>query len=286
MKFLQLFLLCGYLVSGNDIPGWVNAATAMITAVVDVSPAIYQAFEKLFTKLPNSTFKTTKLLENYVPRPVLEGKIRKVYESKLSYGSDSFTIVAGPKGAGKSTAIEHVLKEKLGVVRLGVSQVDTEKSILSKLLFSGGNVEETGNLDIDVLAPGFWAAADQSGGRRITVVLEVERGTASDGVLYMVKATAKKLACFANVMVVLSEANAALMFGDDPRHDFIWVEGMTNEEATHYAKKVFPDINDAYLGLFIDKVCIIGNPYKTRFVYCKKPHSTHSNNFCERFLII
>jgi hypothetical protein len=92
------------------------------------------------------------------------------------------------------------------------------------------------------------------GGRRATVVLEIERGTNSDSVLYMAKSAAKKLAVASNVIIVLSEANAGLMFGDDLRQKFIWVDGMTDDEATSYAKKEFPAISDNDLQDFIEKV--------------------------------
>lgn len=194
-------------------------------------------------------------------RSALEKVILGVHESIASESDDSFYILAGPKGAGKTTAITHVLDNKNGVLRLDVSEADTAKSILSKVLFSGDGTVDTGNLGLNILEPGFWAAADAMGGRRVTVVMEVERGTDSESVLYMVKSAAKKLACFAKVIVVLSEANSALMFGDDPRHEFIWVDGMEPEEATEYAKKEFPAIADNDIELFIDKVGIIAYQY-------------------------
>jgi hypothetical protein len=70
----------------------------------------------------------------------------------------------------------------------------------------------------------------------------------------MVKSAAKKLATVANVIVVLSEANDALVFGDDMRQKFIWVDGMTHDEAATYAKKLFPAVADLELELFFDKV--------------------------------
>jgi hypothetical protein len=122
------------------------------------------------------------------------------------------------------------------------------------LLVSGERVDVNTDLDLDILAPVFFGAAAKVGGRRITVVLEVERGTTSDGVLYMVKSAAKKLARGANVIVVLSEANAALMFGDDKRQEFVWVDGMTQVEASTFAKKMLPAVPDRDLEMFFDKV--------------------------------
>ena len=47
------------------------------------------------------------------------------------------------------------------------------------------------------------------------------------------------------------------MFGDDLRQKFIWVDGMTENEATMYAKKEFPAISDSDLKGFIEKVLLV-----------------------------
>jgi hypothetical protein len=251
-----------HLSSGSDLPSVTSAVAALLSAFSDIYPSVKKAIEDRLMDLPKATLESCQPLENYVSRPLLEKKIGNVYNSSLKFGSEWFSIVAGAKGAGKSTEIEQVLKDKPGVLFLKVSQADTESSILSKLLNVGkGSIGETWNLELESLAPFFWDAADKLKGRRITVVLEVERGTASDEVLYMIKSSAKKLARFANVMVILSEANAALMFGDDPRHEFIWVEEMTPDEATTCAKLEFPEIDDGDLKEFIEKVGIIDHRY-------------------------
>ena len=73
----------------------------------------------------------------------------------------------------------------------------------------------------------------------------------------MAKSAAKKLAVASNVIIILSEANAGLMFGDDLRQKFIWVDGMTVDEATMYAKKEFAAISDSDLKEFIEKVLLV-----------------------------
>ena len=256
-----------HLSSDDDLSSRASAAAAVISTVLDNYPSIKRAIDQMFLSLPKVT-STFPILENYVPRPLYVKMIRRVYNSRLPFGHDSFTIVAGTKGGGKTTVVEQELNGMPGFLRLGVSEADTEKSILCKLLATGGeHVGENVNLKLDILSEVFLDAAKKSDGRRITVVLEVERGTAADGVLYMVKSAAKKLARFANVMVVLSEANAALMFGDDRRHKFIWVDGMTHEEATTYAKKEFPAVADHDLELFFDKVGILDQSLQTAHPY-------------------
>ena len=113
------------------------------------------------------------------------------------------------------------------------------------------------HLGLDILSWVFLDVAKKSDGRRITVVLMAESVTSTDDMLYMVKAAATRLARYANVIVVLSEAYAALIFDDYDSHEFIWVDEMTHEEATTYAKKVFPAVADHDLELFFDKVGIV-----------------------------
>ena len=158
--------------------------------------------------------------------------------------------------------VAHVLNKKPGVLCLRVSHADTLSSLLRKLLLtSGENCEKDIDvLDIDILYPVLKKAAKEMGGRRVTVVIEIERWTESDSVLYMVKSSAKKLAVASNVIIILSDANDGLMFGDCLRQKFIWVDGMTDEEATAYAKKEFPAISDSELTDFIRKFAIV-TPY-------------------------
>ena len=152
-----------------------------------------------------------------------------------------------------------MLSNKSGVLYISVSESDTSSSLLQKLLaISGERCDENINiLDVNILYPVLNQAAKDMGGRRVTVVLEIELGTDSNSVLYMAKSAAKKLAVASNVIIILSEANAGLVFGDDLRQEFIWVDGMTEDEATSYAKKEFPAILESDSKEFIEKVLLV-----------------------------
>ena len=76
------------------------------------------------------------------------------------------------------------------------------------------------------------AAMEKRNGQPMTVLFQVERSSSSQNVLSLVKHTAKDFALFANVLIVLSEANAVLGFGDDRRQKFILVGEMTPGEAS------------------------------------------------------
>ena len=75
----------------------------------------------------------------------------------------------------------------------------------------------------------------------MTLVLEAERGRFSPEVLDSVECIAKQLAIAANVILILSEANAGLNSGDDDRQQFIWVDEMSFQQ-------IFPALGTA-LGL-------------------------------------
>jgi hypothetical protein len=224
-----------------------------VSAIVAAFPGVSRALEKLKLDLPTTTH-TFKVTKNYVSRPLLESKIQKIYDTEKE--SDAYTVLVGVKGSGKSTAVARVLNEKPGLLYITVSESDTSSSLLQKLLSkSGERCNENINIfDVSILYPVLNQAAKDMGGRRVTVVLEVELGSDSNSVLYIAKSAAKKLAVASNVIIILSEANAGLMFGDDLRQKFIWVDGMTEDEATMYAKKEFPAISDSDLKEFIEKV--------------------------------
>lgn len=56
------------------------------------------------------------------------------------------------------------------------------------------------------------------------------------------------------MIIVLSEANAGLAFGDDKRQKIVWVDEMDTEEAEEYARKLHPGVSDADLKPLFDKV--------------------------------
>ena len=262
-SFLLMLLACFFLAQLRgqapkeiyEIIGATNNVLSAVSTSGGLAQSVAQMFRMWANELPFVTARF-RVPRNYVSRPSLESKILDVYESRTE-DSDSYTVIVGPKGAGKTSTVAHVLNNKPGVILLEVSEADSEKTFLLQLLSVGGaSVEVNSVLQMGSLYPVFAQAAGKSGGRRITIVVEVERGTASDGVLYMVKSAAKKLATEANVIIVLSDANAALAFGDDMRQKFIWVDGMTHDEAAAYAKKLFPAVADRDLELFLDKVNI------------------------------
>ena len=252
-----------------------SESSTVLSAAILAYPTLQPKLQNFLSKLP--TVKTKfSTLKDYVNRPALEGDILQVYNTSFyRQRSGSYTVIVGTKGAGKSYATAHVLGTKLGVLFLKVNQAETSSSFCSKLLRAGGVVlDESMKLGVDALYPIFERIAQT--GQPITIVFEVERGGNSDDVLYMVKSTAKELAHAANVIIILSEANAGLVFGDDRRQKFIWVDGMTHDEATTYAKKMFPAVDDRDLETFFEKVSILQTAHPFKHVRSNDFHSNMS----------
>ena len=188
---------------------------------------------------------------DYVTRPSLETKVLAVYEN--SHLKDGwYHIVYGVKGAGKTSIVQSVLGDKTGVVVVSVSNEDKTDAIVAKIQRACGMVPHSSST-VKKIADAMQVAAEKRNGHPVTVVFEVERGSSSPKVLSLVKHTAKDFALVANVLIVLSEANAVLGFGDDKRQKFILVGEMTREEARAYVQKRAPNISSEDFNKFADK---------------------------------
>jgi hypothetical protein len=189
----------------------------------------------------------------YVKRFRPENDIRKIYDNNKT-SSGKYHVVYGVKGAGKSYAVASVLAGESGVVRISVSQADTAVTIISKIAEVCGLTLIKTNADLSVFNPILKEAKKMRNGLPMTFVFEVERGSSSQDVISLVKQVSKVLALNANVIIVLSEANAVLGFGEDMRQQFLYVDGMEVHEAKEYAKKMYPSIQDQDIDNYIDKV--------------------------------
>ncbi len=169
----------------------------------------------------------------FTPRPIEEAKILAVINQKTVDSSGAYTILYGPKGAGKSTLVSRVLQGKKGVVVIKVSIGDTTQSILAKIV-AECNLPKAAGVELDIFNDVLDKACKFLG-HPVTVVFEVERVSSSHEVLSLVKHLSKQFAQSANVLIVISEANAVLGFGDDRRQEFIFVGEMTRAEGKAYA---------------------------------------------------
>jgi signal recognition particle GTPase len=64
--------------------------------------------------------------EKYQERVVLEKKIKAAMDKNAS-DNGFYTIIAGVKGAGKTTLVEKICQNRTGVIRIAVNNEDTIK---------------------------------------------------------------------------------------------------------------------------------------------------------------
>ena len=240
---------------------WLKAmgiGAAILAAIATLNKDTDRWIEAVFKSLTNSLAMSRPIFQgvgkqagDYISRPALEGQILAVYENATLSGG-YYSIVYGVKGAGKSTVVQAVLQGKTGVVAVGVSADDTREKVISKIYLSCGKIRLPSSSSTEI-RDALLAATIERVGRPVTIVFEVESASSSDVVMNIVKHIAKELAEAANVLLVLSEANAVLGFGEDPRQKFIFVDEMTREEARQYVEKRAPGISPEDFNKFADK---------------------------------
>jgi hypothetical protein len=219
--------------------------------VNDGVKVITDIYETLSFSLANSKAifsEDTGISSMYIPRIELENKIENIYFNN-NLISGEYNIIYGTKGAGKSSLVARVLRDKVGVVLLPVGQGDTIESIIRKLFVSCG-VSYSKSIELIDVQRALKKASEKNN-RPLTIVFDVDRGGSSQDVFILVKQASKKFALDANVLIVLSEANAVLGFGEDKRQNFVWVDELTEIEAKQYLKRRGIDENSAEVELFL-----------------------------------
>jgi len=145
--------------------------------------------------------------------------------------------VYGAKGAGKSLLVDQSTKGHSGILKEKVTSITTKDDIVKSLAKHCGVANET-TPDIDDFVTALAKGASAS--KMLTVIFEVERGGTPDQAIgiHAVKSLAKEFATVSNCIIILSEANAVLEFGRDPRREkFIFVDGFTEVEARDYLER-------------------------------------------------
>ena len=235
------------------------SAISSFAAIISASqPMLKDAFPKIgisLTKSIGSFSENVGPNSAYVSRQLFEDKILRVYLSPITIKRGDYHIVVGPNGAGKSSLVARVLNGKESVVKLIISEGDTETSVLSRIFTRCGLViEPNAQIDLDSFSTVLRITTVGIPQKPVTFVFEVERGCSSIEILSLIKYLSKQLALSANVIIILSETSAGLGFGDDDRQKFIWVDEMTESEAITYANKINPNISIDDIKIFISKV--------------------------------
>jgi hypothetical protein len=170
----------------------------------------------------------------YIRRPDLEETMMSILDRKEA--DDTYVVLYGSKGCGKSVLVEKCIMNRKGVVSVLVSSVFQKSAILqvmtSEIMGTGAPAATEEQLV---------AALDEAKveGRLATVVFEIERGDSTDQIecVDAVRSLSKQFAQVCNCIIVLSEAKAIIVFGRDPaREKYILVPDLTVDQARMYIK--------------------------------------------------
>lgn len=188
-----------------------------------------------------------KVALDFVSRPELEKKL----EANITKGL--YCIVYGDKGVGKSAAVNDMFWDKPGVVAIKVSHLTKSDELVARLALKvlGPSGTPVSVQEEDLVS------ALESTAMPITIIFEVERGKEDQqrSTVGAVRSLAKSLAPYARCVIVVSEANAVLEFGDDKnRENYVYVDEMTREEAKQLLLKKGARFSEDELQFIFDSI--------------------------------
>ena len=197
-------------------------------------------------------FDKMKEKNRFVSRPILSSKITDILNRTEAIGV--YSIVYGANGAGKSTIVDSAIQGRRGVLKIEITSGSTVAGIMSEL------AKKTGTTKLDPQIADFRNALAISVGKEgilPTIIFEIEqsKGEEQRGAIQEVRSFAKQMCVVCNIILVLSEANAALQFGKDRRREeFIFVGDLSESEARDCLKALKVELPAADLKDLFDKV--------------------------------
>jgi hypothetical protein len=170
-----------------------------------------------------------EVISKYSPREKLEETLRDHLRKEQP---DRFLVFVGPHGAGKTSLVRKVLRDRGKVVY--VELTSSTKTIVDKIR-EGLFVANTTKFELDGVFEPF---RDAKGEDKPVVVIELD-SEVSAGLVETQSAEAKKLVDgrYCHVVLVLSDANAAFKLNSGGREDFLWVGDFTPAEANFFLDK-------------------------------------------------
>lgn len=149
--------------------------------------------------------------------------------------SGNYYVVYGPKGAGKTEVVHHAVMGRKGVISMRVHEAHLVADVVARIslkILSQSDLNKLrksgAKIDLDALIEAVMKCK-----MRPIFIFDVECGGATEkNVLSTVRSLCKTLAPYCHCFIVLSEANAILEFGKDPREEYIYIDEMSTEEAT------------------------------------------------------
>ena len=174
-------------------------------------------------------------------------KIQEIVNEALTYESlraGSYTIVYGPSGIGKTELVDHTAIGKKGVVKVTLSTTSTNANVVQSL--TNELLGETRSYNADFIDIDLYIETIRKCGIIPTIIFDVDCSGSNDKVLYGVRKLSKELARYCRCIIVLSDANAVLLFGIDfPSVDYIYVDEMERNEAKQLLERFNTNLTEA-----------------------------------------
>jgi hypothetical protein len=181
------------------------------------------------SRIPESSFEL-------VARPAVQRAVEYAIENP---DRNIYTVVYGPKGAGKSALVDACASKRSGVVKVvAVTQAQSRRDVITTIneaILGDHKVKADCKLTEVALLK-----AIKSCNPRPTVIFDVEQGGSPDQILGLaaVRSLAKLFAQECAVLIVLSDANAVIHFGSDhARENFVFVNEMSANEVPQLIQK-------------------------------------------------
>jgi len=205
----------------------------------NIKEAITDIEHIFLSTLAESTY-PGRVKDSYVERSELE-KLITLQMAKTPNGK--YCIVYGNKSVGKSSLIIKCATsqngDKKGYVRVVIGDPQGPDDVVKSLLTVLHCEKMTSDIETEM------RKVHDKYGLYPVIVFEVERGGTNEDkkVMGNVRSVAKRLAETCNCIIVISESNSVLEFGNDiSREDFIFVHELSIDEATTYLKKQLPEM--------------------------------------------
>jgi len=221
-KYVPLFIAGG---------GVLGAAITYMQFIEKASPGVTSMYALFSAGIVDSQMIDGRAAElvrtnRFVDRPSVENQLKEFAEST----TDGYLVVYGDKYTGKSCAVEHALKGMKGVTMVKLTNQSDTASVLAELTECVTGVSSPSAFDRKKIYAAL-SKVSLPNGRKPTIVFEVQRKKTTEDLVGIVQSIGKDLSPVARIIIVLSEANSVLVFGDDDREDFLHVADLTKDEA-------------------------------------------------------
>ena len=223
-KYVPLFIAGG---------GVLGAAITYMQFIEKASPGVTSMYALFSAGIVDSQMINGRAAElvhtnRFVDRSSVENQLKKFAEST----TDGYLVVYGDKYTGKSFAVEHALKGMKGVTMVKLTNQSDTASVLAELTECVTGVSSPSAFDRKKIYAAL-SKVSLPNGRKPTIVFEVERKETpgTEDLVGIVRSIGKEFSPVARIIIVLSEANSVLVFGDDDREDFLHVADLTKDEA-------------------------------------------------------